>query len=90
MAGLPELSWKRSFDICSKHPHKTDIAEPALWDYFRRNFPDRLRELNDARTPDEVKVVLDRSRTHDPVYLHLKEHADKALEWLAVGKPTAI
>jgi hypothetical protein len=90
MAGLPELSWKRSFDICSKHPHKGGLALQAYWDYMRRNFPDRLRELAEVRTPEQVKMILARSRTNDPIYLHLKEHPDEALEWLKAGKPSLL
>lgn len=87
VAGLPELSWKRSFDICSCHPNQAGMAVEAYWDYMRRKFPDRLRELSDARTTEQVMLVLSRSRTKDRFYLHLKEHADKALQWLEVGKP---
>jgi hypothetical protein len=89
MAGLPELSWKRSFDICTKHPYKTDHKLQAYRDYMRRNFPDRLRELEEARTVLDVRIVLARSKTDDPVYLHLKENPDKVKEWLEAGKPVA-
>jgi hypothetical protein len=87
MAGLPELGWKRSFDICAAHPHKTGVVLQAYWDYMRRNFPDRLRELEEAGTELNVKIVLARSRTSDPVYLHLKENPGKVKEWLEAGKP---
>lgn len=89
MAGLPELSWKRSFDICSHHPCKQPIAQPAIWDYMRRNFYDRWRELQSARTPEQVKVILAKSPTQDPTYLHLKEHPGEALEWLNAGRPAS-
>jgi len=87
MAGLPELCWKRSFDICSAHPYKGGQMLEAYWDYMRRNFPDRLRELEEARTELDVKIVLARSRTADPLYLHFKENPDKVKEWLEEGKP---
>jgi hypothetical protein len=87
MAGLPELSWKRSFDICTMHPYKTGYAIEAYWDYMRRNFPDRLRELEEAKKPLDVKIILARSRTQDPVYLHLKENPERVKEWLEEGKP---
>ena len=87
MAGLPELSWKRSFDICTEYPYKTDHKVPAYWDHMRRKFPQRLRELEDARTELEVKIILARSRTDDPVYLQLKENPEKVKEWLGEGKP---
>lgn len=89
MAGVPELSWKRSFDICAKHSYKGGLALQAYWDYMRRNFPDRLRELSEVRTPELVRLVLARSRTKDPVYLHLKANPDKAVQWLEAGKPSA-
>jgi hypothetical protein len=87
MAGLPELSWKRSFDRCSGHPCKIPVAIEAYWDYMRRHFPDRLRELQIAKTEERVKAVLKKSRTHDPVYLCLKKNPGKALDWLKAGKP---
>jgi len=87
MAGLPELSWKRSFDICTEHPHKTGHALEALWDYMSRNFPDRLRELEGAVTELDVKIVLARSRTNDPVYRHFKENPGTVKERIEVGKP---
>jgi hypothetical protein len=90
MAGLPELSWKRSFDICASHPCKSPLALEACWDHMRRNFPDRWRELRDAKTPEQVTAVLKKSRTQDPTYLHLKEHPAEALEWLKLGNPSNI
>jgi hypothetical protein len=59
----------------------------VYWDYMKRKFPVRLRELEEARTELDVKIVLSRSRTNDPVYLHLKENPDKVKEWLEEGKP---
>ncbi len=87
MAGLPELSWKRSFDICAEHPYKTDYKIPAYWDHMRRKFPERLRELEEAETTLNVEIVLARSRTEDPVYLHLRDNPEKVKEWLEAGKP---
>ena len=87
MAGLPELSWKRSFDVCSSHPCKQPLAIEAYWDYLRRNFPDRWRELRGATTPEQVKAVLRRSRTNDPHYLRLKKYPEEALESLNAGNP---
>ncbi len=87
MAGLPELGWKRSFDICSGHPYKTGHMLQVYRDHMKRKFPDRLRELDEARTELDVKIVLARARTDDPVYIHLKENPDKVKEWLEAGKP---
>jgi len=87
MAGLPEMSWKRSFDICSAHPYTTGHALQAYRDYMKRKFPDRLKELDKVRTEEGVRMVLARSRTHDPLFLHLKENPGKVKEWLEFGKP---
>lgn len=87
MAGLPELSWKSSFDICVEHSYKTGYMLQVYWDYMKRKFPVRLRELEEAKTELDVKIVLSRSRTNDPVYLHLKQNPGKVKEWLEAGKP---
>ena len=58
MAGLPELSWKRLFDICTAHPHKSGHMLQAYWDHMRRKFPDRLRELEAAKSASEVEIIL--------------------------------
>ena len=87
MAGLPELSWKRSFDICTAYPHKSGQMLQVYWDHMRRKFPDRLRELEAAESPSQVEIVLARSRTTDPVYLHLKENPERVKAWLDVGRP---
>lgn len=90
MAGLPELSWKRSFDLCTSHPHHSGHMLQVYWDHMRRKFPERLRELEEARTTLDVKIVLARSRSDDPVYLHLKENPDKVKLWLEKGKPIVL
>jgi hypothetical protein len=90
MAGLPELSWKRSFDICSNHPCTLPLAPEACRDYMRRNFPDRWRELREVTTPEQVKAILAKSRTQDPTYIHLKEHPETALDWFKAGNPSEL
>jgi hypothetical protein len=87
MAGLPELSWKRSLDICSRHPYQGGMQIQAYWDYFRRKFPDKLQELMAATNSLQVRLILNRSRTKDPVYLHLRENPEQAVEWLRSGQP---
>jgi hypothetical protein len=79
MAGLPELSWKRSLDICQQNPCQFPLAQQAWRDFMRRKFPVRLRELLEAATPEDAKAVLARSKTMDPTYLHLKKHPEEAL-----------
>jgi hypothetical protein len=86
MAGLPELSWKRSFDICSGHPCSQLVAKQSWRDYLRRRFPQRLRELRMTKTTEEVRKVLRGSRSHDPTYVFLKEHPEQVFEWLNAGK----
>ena len=82
MAGLPELSWKRSLDICQQNPCLFPLAQQAWPDFMRRKFPDRLRELYAVATPADAKAVLARSKTTDPTYLHLKKHPEEALQVL--------
>lgn len=87
MAGIPELSWKTSLNICLRNACKLPMGINAYWDHLRRNFPDRLRELQSVSTPEQVKAVLAKSRTQDPIYVLLKEHPHQALEWLNSGRP---
>lgn len=79
MAGLPELSWKRSLDICQQNPCQFPLARQAWRDFMHRKFPVRLRELLEVATPEDAKAVLARSKTTDPTYLHLKKHPEEAL-----------
>lgn len=79
MAGLPELSWKRSLDICQQYPCQFPLAQQAWPDFMRRKFPVRLRELYEVATVEDAKAVLARSKTTDPTYLYLKEHPEEAL-----------
>src|SRR5580704_2376462 len=60
MAGVPEMSWKRSFDLCTANPPDPSIAMHyrAYRDFLQRNFPERLRELESAHTPDDVTKIL--------------------------------
>jgi hypothetical protein len=87
MAGVPEMSWKRSFDLCTANPPKPPIRmhSRAYRDFLHRNFPERLRELESAHTPDEVAKILRKSRSKDPTYLALREEPAKVLGWLQEG-----
>jgi hypothetical protein len=89
MAGLPELSWKRSFDICTqkKNRPRQPLDPHAYWDYMRRKFPDRLRELLATTSILEVRQVLRKSPSKDPHYVRLKKNPEHVLEWLRSGKP---
>ena len=92
LSGLPELSCKRAFDICSAHPSKLPLTVEAYWDYLRRNFPDRWRELRAAKTLEQVRAVLKKSRTQDTLYLrlkkHSKDHPEEVFEWFNAGNPS--
>lgn len=77
VAGLPELSWKRSLDICQQNPCKFPLAPQAWPDFMRRKFPDRLRELRAGTTKEQTKAILARSKSTDPTYLHLKKHPEE-------------
>jgi hypothetical protein len=84
MAGVPEMSWKRSFDLCVKNPPTPPIPlhPRAIRDFLHRNFPERLQELESAKTLKEVKMILAKSRSKDPRYLKLKENKNWVLGWL--------
>jgi hypothetical protein len=43
--------------------------------------------LEEAKTALDVKIVLARSRTDDPLYLHLEENLGRVKGWLEAGKP---
>jgi len=88
MAGLPELSWKRSLDVCSTHPCKHPLATEAYWDYMRRYFPDRWQELRQTTTEEQALAVLAKSRTHDPAFNYLKEQSGNILKWFNAGDPS--
>jgi len=90
MAGLPELSWKRSFDVCAKRPCKLPLAIEAYWDYLRRCFFDRWQELRQVKTEDQARAVMAKSRTHDPAYVYLKEQSGNILEWFNAGDPSKV
>jgi hypothetical protein len=79
MAGLPELSWKRSLDICQQNPCQFPLARQAWRDFMRRKFSVRLREFLAVATVEDAKVVLARSKTTDPTYIYLKKHPEEAL-----------
>jgi hypothetical protein len=88
MAGVPEMSWKRSFDVCIANPPNPPIPMHyrAYRDFLSRNFPERLRELDSAQTPEEVTKILAKSRSKDPHYLALRAEPERVLDWLRDGR----
>jgi hypothetical protein len=87
MAGMPELSWKRSFDICGGHKCATFKHPRAYRDYLKKKFPQRFRELLAAKNAEEVIGILKRSRTKDQHYLALSQNSARVLTWLEAGLP---
>jgi hypothetical protein len=87
MAGMPELSWKRSFDVCSSRKCRTSKHPRAYRDYLKKKFPQRFRELLTAKSAGEVAVILRRSRTKDQHYLALRQDFARVLTWLEAGLP---
>jgi hypothetical protein len=79
MAGLPELSWKRSLDIAQQSPISIPLHAHAWRDHLRRRFPLRFKELRRATTPKEVKAILARTTTSDITYCHMKKHPAEVL-----------
>jgi hypothetical protein len=90
MAGVPEMSWKRSFDLCVKNPPKPRIpVHPrAIRDFLDRNFPERLSELEAAQDTKTVRKILAKSRSKDPDYINLKNNPVWVLRWLDQGRTT--
>lgn len=87
MAGVPIISWRTSWNRCSNDPTTLGLHLRAHRDYLRRKFPERLRELLQASSREEIIAVLNRARTDDEVirWLHAyPEHVPKVLE---EGKP---
>jgi len=89
MAGMPELKWRSSLDICLQHPCELPLARGAWPDHLLRKFPDILRGLKGATTLERVKAVLAKSRTKDATYLYLRKHPEEVYDWLNVGDPAS-
>jgi hypothetical protein len=86
MAGLPEISPKRSFDRCSKFAAAClPLGERVYRDYLQRNFPDRLARLLAAKESNEAAKILRGSRSKDPLIEHLLQNAGKVQFWLRCG-----
>ena len=87
LAGVPILSWRRSFDICGQEPSFMNIHLRAIRDYLRRKFPDRFRELMAARAAEEAHRIIKRARSDDRLIKQLKQHADLTWQALEAGLP---
>jgi hypothetical protein len=73
-AGLPEMGWKRSFDLCgSDSPDDRLPVDPRAYrNFLKRNSSDRLIQLESARSVVEVEKILAKSRSKHPVFLAMK------------------
>jgi len=86
MAAIPEMSWKRSFDICSSNPSHLEIQHRAVLDYLQRKVPERLKAIRGAdEDPQLIREIL-RRRTKDRQLLILADQADYVLQYLEEGK----
>jgi hypothetical protein len=86
MAGVPMLSWRRSFDLCGQSPSSLPIYVQAMRDYLRRRFSDRFRELLTAGTPAEAHKIIKRARSDDRLIKQLKRQPDLLWQALTVGR----
>jgi hypothetical protein len=82
LAGLPELSWKRSLDIAQEHALDTPLQPQAWRDHLRRRFNERFRELMRANTIEDVKAILKKSKSNDVTYRHMKKYPEEVLQWV--------
>lgn len=87
MAGLPNVSWRTSWNICSANPCTRPILPPAIRDHIRRKFPNRFRELLKAKTEEDVKRILRKSHSKDETWTWFKKNPSKVLESLGAGRP---
>jgi hypothetical protein len=82
MAGLPELSWKRSLDLAQQNPMTIPLHTHAWRDHLLRRFPLRLKEIQNASSPEDVKAILARTPSSDITYRYLKKHPEEVLRWV--------
>jgi hypothetical protein len=87
MAGIPEISWKRSFDLCSSHPSHLEIQKRAVLDYLQRKVPERLKAIRRADgDTEQIREILQK-RTKDR-QLHILGHqAEYIPRYLEEGEP---
>jgi hypothetical protein len=60
LAGVPEMSWRSSFDYCTKNPSQQHINLPAFVDHIRRHNPKCLRDLEANGVTEENRKLLGR------------------------------
>jgi hypothetical protein len=90
LAGVPELSWKRSFDVCSSHPSHLSIQPRAVLDYLLRNVPERLKAIRAANGDVErIRDILE-SRTKDNHLVMLSLQAMHVAQYLKEGEPVVL
>ena len=84
-AGLPERGWSRSLDLCgSDSPDERVPMHPRAYrNFLERNSPQRLAQLESAKSVAEVKPILAKSRSKHPVFLAMKNSPERVFQWLA-------
>lgn len=87
MAGVPELRWRTSFNVCQANPTRIPLHLRAEKDYLRRKFPERFLDLLAARTEREVLAALRKARTEDPLIADLKSRPEMVFQVLEEGLP---
>jgi hypothetical protein len=86
LAGIPELSWKRSFDVCSNHPSHLEIQARAVLDYLRRNVPERLKAIRAVNGDVEQIQQILQTRTKDIQLIILSQRAMNVAQYLSEGE----
>lgn len=88
MAGHPELAWRTSLNRCQRNPTRISLGLRAWRLYLKRKNPDLLKSLEAAKSTEEVRCVLSKTRSNDEVILGLKRNPELAKEWLLSGRPS--
>ena len=87
LAGLPKLSWKRSFDLCSASPSLQAMDPRAYRDMLQRKFPNRFRELLSVKSDKEIVSILQQSRTRNTAYGFLLSNPRLVTHYFRLGQP---
>jgi hypothetical protein len=92
LAGVPQVSWRRSFDFCGKKENSYElwIHERAMRDYLKRKFYGRFVKLSRATTVEEISTIMRGTRTHDRNMRELKRRPEQVLRIFEEGKPRPV
>ena len=87
MAGVPELRWRTSFNVCQANRTRIPLHLRAERDYLMRKFPERFPDLVAATTKQEVLAILENTRTEDELIADLKSRPEMLFQILEEGMP---